>query len=123
MNNTFTTARNPRPAPPDPFALLDHLPREEWDMAFFAFHFVIRRTDVRPAQIVEWVRRGLQSTIAEMERASARLPGLTPYIEARRRISRALEEHPDAAEAFARHVQEIAILLEVEREVRGGQAR
>lgn len=122
MNN-FQTARRPRPEPaPDPFAFLDRLPREDWDIAFGRFHGGVRRTSAHPAEVVAWVRRDVDSTLADLDRLSPTHTLYSLNVEALRIFGNALAEFPAEAEAFAAHALHVEFNMEIRRECRRKRA-
>ena len=123
MNN-FQTAQNPRPAPdPDPFALLDRLPRDVWQLAFCRFHSSVRRTGAHPAEVVAWCLRDIESTLADMERAARHCPATAAQVEALRAFGKVLIEFPDEAQALAAHAVYVELMMGIFREVREGANR
>jgi len=117
--NNFQTARKPRRQPAaDPFAFLDRLPREDWDIAFGRFHGGVRRTSAHPAEVVAWVRRDVDSTLADLDRLSHSHPLYSLNVEALRTFGKAVAEFPAEAEAFAAHALHVEFYMGIRRECR-----
>lgn len=118
MNN-FQTARRPHPEPAaDPFAFLERLPREDWEIAFCRFHGGVRRTSAHPAEVVAWVRRDVDSTLADLDRLSRTHPLYSLNVEALRTFGKALAQFPAEAEALAGHALHVESTMEIYRECR-----
>jgi hypothetical protein len=112
-HNQFHRAHNAAPArDPDPYALLDYLPRESWEVVEARFHLACRHIYAAPEEVLAWLRRDLASTVRDL----AQHPDFFRLRDALILLGRVVDERPEEDDRYARHIvqQEIAWLFSIE---------
>lgn len=124
--NHFNRARNPLPSEGDPFAFLDRFERRHWPLIEARFHNSARDIWATTGELLAWLRRDLNSALADIAIAETRLrvgvgeTGRHEWGEAvvvLRQLLRLLDTRPAEAARYARHVAARELAWQFQSEV------